>query len=134
MPSRMAPPGRHPESHPAQVVVKGVQVDVELVGLDIVVPAGERGLHPVRLPVVEPGTDVERVVADEHPYFGGLGGGLALGRVGLGEPGGRLGIGPRGFVKAPINGDRSHKPGGSDLRCGAVPGCGACPRGGVVGC
>ncbi len=113
--------GRHPEAHAAQMIVKGVQVDIELVGLDVLIPPGERRLDPARLPVVEPCTYIDRVVTDQHPHLGPLGGRPALRRLGLGKVARRLGLGPRGLIEPAIQCDGALDPGGRDRRRGGMP-------------
>src|ERR1051325_2675622 len=88
----------HPEPHPTQVIMEGVQINIELVCLHIVVSAGEGRLYPVRLSGAEPCPEVDGIITHENPDLGPLGGWLALGRIGLGEAASWLGLRPIGFV------------------------------------
>jgi len=97
------------------MVMEGVEVDVELVRLDIVVPAGQDCLDSSRLAIVEPSSDVERIGADQHSHLGVLGGRLAFDRIGLGEPRRRLGAGPRRLIQMPVYLDATLQLGSTDL-------------------
>src|SRR3954469_2383699 len=70
----------YPKPDPAQVVVEGVEIHIELIRLDIVVPAGQDGLDPPRPLIVEPSSDIERISADQYSYIGVLGSGRVRGR------------------------------------------------------
>src|SRR5689334_25255493 len=63
----------HPEAHTTQVIVEGVQIDIELVCLHIVVSAGEGRLDPCRLPVEEPRPEVDGIITHENPDLRPLG-------------------------------------------------------------
>jgi hypothetical protein len=103
------------------VVVKGVEIDIELIGLNLIIPACHRRLDPLRLPVVKTSTDVDRIFADEHPHLGAFGGRLALRRISLSKTSCRVGGGPRAFLEPAINCDGALEPGSLDLRCSCMP-------------
>jgi hypothetical protein len=102
------------------VIVKGVQVEVELVGLDLLIPASECGLDLLRLAVVHARADVEGIVSDEHPYLGLLGSWVALRRLRLPEPGRRLGAAPRPLIEPAIHHDAALDSCRLDLWCGGM--------------
>src|SRR5689334_15760733 len=106
----------HPEAHPTQVIMEGVQINIELVCLHIVVSAGEGCLDSCRLSVEEPCPEVDGIITHENPHLGPLGGWLALGRIGLGEAASWLGLRPIGFVELAIYGDRPRQSCSPDLR------------------
>jgi hypothetical protein len=102
------------------VVVKGVQIDVELVGLDSLVSSSQSRLDSPGLTVVETRANIECVLSDEHPDLGALGSRPALRRLGLGETGRRFGHGPRALIEPAINCDGALDPGGPDLGRGGM--------------
>jgi hypothetical protein len=103
------------------MVVKGVQINIELVGLDSLVSSSQSRLDSSGLTVVETRAHIECVLPDEHPDLGALGRRLSFRRVGLGEAGCRFGHGPRALIEAAIHCDGALDPSGPDLGRGGMP-------------
>jgi hypothetical protein len=103
------------------VVVKGVEIDIELVGLDNLIPPSQRRLDQPRLPVMETGADVQCVVTDEHPDLGALGGRLPLRWVSLGKARHRLGRSPGGLVQPAVHRYGALSSAGPDLGRRGMP-------------
>ena len=97
------------------MIVEGVEVEVELVGLDLFIASGECRLDPLRLAVVQACAHIECVIPDEHSHLGPLRGGLPLSGFGLPEVSGRFGAGPRALIEAAVHRDAALDSGCPDL-------------------
>ena len=100
------------EGHAAEVVVEGVEDDLDVVEpLGIRVPAHQARAHAGgALGVEHAGADVERVAVEEEADLGALRGGLALARLGLREVPQRLDRLPGDVVEAAVEHDRARAP------------------------
>jgi hypothetical protein len=101
--------------------MKGVEIDVELVGLNVIITARQSSLDGSGLTVVEPSADVQRIRTDQNPYFAGLRGRLSLSGVGLGESGGRLRRSPGALIQVAVDHYGALQPGRMKLPGGAMP-------------
>ena len=102
-------PGRiHLEEQPADVVVIGVEDDLDVVGARVGVAADEARAHAGRARIVEhPRAHVERRLVVREPHLGALGRGLALLGLILPETGRRGGGSPDGLVETTVEPNRA---------------------------
>ncbi len=85
------------------MVVHRVEIDIQEVGIAVVVAAREPARDERRLAVVHPCPDVHRLVVVGDPQFGPLGRRLAFVGILLGEAGGSFDTLPRLVVEAPVD-------------------------------
>ncbi len=91
------------EAERGTVVKIAVQRHIRPVRVDVIVPTGQLGDDRIRIRIVEPHTDVDRIFVVKHTGLTALRGRVSRVWLQLSETSGDLGVGPDRFVQLSVD-------------------------------